>query len=246
MKQNYNLQPLHAELLRMYVEFAAFCEEYGLTHYLAYGTLLGAIRHHGFIPWDDDWDVYMPRPDYDRLVAFRGSLPTDFKLISLETEPSYKWLFAKISKTMPERRRVELEAAVNLKIGDVLSIDVFPLDGMPNGVLPLFVWRMQRALRRRWQCPEKLRDWYKSYPFDSCEYVGVANCEQSSPRRFLYEKRFFGKPKEVPFDGEMVLVPSAPEKVLEVEFGDWRKLPPKSERVPSHLICGDQSNGERR
>ena len=55
-------------LLRTMKDFMAFCDIAGLKWYLAYGSAIGAVRHHGIIPWDDDIDVIMPRPDYDRLL----------------------------------------------------------------------------------------------------------------------------------------------------------------------------------
>ncbi len=69
-----NLSEFQVVLLEVFKQFANYCKENGLTYYAAYGTLLGAIRHQGFIPWDDDIDVYMMRKDYDKLIAKRDTL----------------------------------------------------------------------------------------------------------------------------------------------------------------------------
>ena len=61
------LDEVHEELLNLLLRFDAFCKEHNLRYSLDSGTLLGAVRHKGFIPWDDDIDLNMPRPDYDRL-----------------------------------------------------------------------------------------------------------------------------------------------------------------------------------
>ena len=64
-----SLEEIHSVLLDMMKKFAAYCDAHGLRYYLVGGTLLGAIRHHGFIPWDDDVDIGMPRPDYERFLS---------------------------------------------------------------------------------------------------------------------------------------------------------------------------------
>lgn len=69
-----NLSDFQIALLKVFKQFAKYCEENDLTYYAAYGTLLGAVRHKGFIPWDDDMDVYMKRSDYDILISRRKSL----------------------------------------------------------------------------------------------------------------------------------------------------------------------------
>lgn len=108
------------ELLRV---FDSFCRAHQIRYFLSYGTLLGAVKYKGFIPWDDDVDVLVPREDYDRLVAaFRDH--DNIRLLSYEREKRYLFPFAKLC----DMSIIKDEVGNNngLRLG--LSLDVFPLD----------------------------------------------------------------------------------------------------------------------
>ncbi len=109
------------EILRYFI---SFCNRNGLQYYCVYGTCIGMVRHKGFIPWDDDIDVAMPRPDYERLLAMRDRLDTNYELVDCETNPDYNATFAKIC----DRRTTLLEQeAIRCMIGNY--VDIFPIDG---------------------------------------------------------------------------------------------------------------------
>ena len=92
---DYDLDEFKVYLLKTFKAFINFCEQHGLTYYAAFGTALGAVRHQGFIPWDDDVDVYMPREDYNRLLALRGVLDSSkYEVIDIENKGYYLY-FAK-------------------------------------------------------------------------------------------------------------------------------------------------------
>ena len=119
-----DMQNLELEILKY---FDKVCRENNLIYFLAYGTLIGAIRHSGFIPWDDDIDVMMPREDYLKLVSIMGDNPHSFyKLVSYETNKRFTAPLPKIIDT-----RTELIQHYDYKEAVVLGvyIDIFILDG---------------------------------------------------------------------------------------------------------------------
>ena len=111
-----------AVLRPLFKAFIAFCEEHHLTWYCAYGTAIGVARHQGFIPWDDDIDVYMPREDYNRFLSLKASLKdTDYEIIDWEDKGYYLY-FGKFC----DRRTTLIEREGERPMG--IYIDVFTLD----------------------------------------------------------------------------------------------------------------------
>ena len=103
-----------------------FCKENGIKYWLGYGTMLGAVRHKGFIPWDDDIDIIMLRDDYERFIKMFNDDKGIYKLHCLENNTEYKNPFAKVE----DSRTICKEGVNSFDIG--LYIDVFPIDNMGN------------------------------------------------------------------------------------------------------------------
>lgn len=117
-------------LYDMLVYFADFCESLGLQYFLTYGTLIGAVRHGGFIPWDDDIDVWMPREDYDKLLfEYRNKLDSKlYELDSIELNPLFLYTFCKLSR----KNTMQLPLPFLNKYVERVSIDIFALDVFPG------------------------------------------------------------------------------------------------------------------
>ena len=125
------LKKVQALQLAMLKECLRICEKHGIRYFLLNGSALGAVRHSGFIPWDDDIDIGMPRPDYDRFLSVaQGELGTDLFLQTYQTDPAYPLMFAKIR----DRRTAFIESNLShLDMNHGVFIDIFPLDGYPVG-----------------------------------------------------------------------------------------------------------------
>ena len=137
------LERLHAVELEILDALAALCEEENLNWFLIGGTVLGARRHEGFIPWDDDIDTGMLRDDYDRFLQIAPSkLPPEFELISPMTTPGYAPMFAKIVK---KGTRFCSQEAVDAGIDMGIFVDIFPRDRV--AAAPVLRKRQYRAAR---------------------------------------------------------------------------------------------------
>lgn len=125
------LDKIHALELKIAVEFKRICEKNEIPYFLIGGTLLGAVRHGGFIPWDDDMDIGMLRQDYERfLEACKQDLDPAFFLQTWDTDPEYPFSYGKLRLNGTEC--VEVFAEHNRSEHKGLFVDIFPFDNVPD------------------------------------------------------------------------------------------------------------------
>ncbi|WP_172135214.1 phosphorylcholine transferase LicD [Adlercreutzia sp. ZJ473] len=146
------LQEIQTEAYRMLCEFDDVCASSGLTYSLAYGTLLGAVRHAGFIPWDDDIDIVMTRPEYDRLITLAPRM-NECRLV--EGGNGCLWV-----KIVSERTSLVDRSMKKSNCDGGVFIDVFPLDGVRSR-LHYQVCRFLRGVRNSAYVID----------FENCEWV---------------------------------------------------------------------------
>lgn len=124
------LQLVETELL---VEFDRVCRMHDINYVISSGTLLGAVRHNGFIPWDDDADIMMLREDYERFKTVMHDLNNDICFFQDHTtDPEYRWGYGKLRRTGTEYIRLGQE---HLKNKTGINIDIFPYDDVPISTL---------------------------------------------------------------------------------------------------------------
>ena len=237
-----------------------FCVHNDLRYSLAYGTLLGAVRHQDFIPWDDDVDVMMPREDYDRLLAlWSASAPRGYLLETDTMTDDYVNNFAKIRKDHSAFIQYESERMEKHHKG--IFVDIFPLDRCANGVLApkiqyalfalnLLYNRGYTSGRGGWMgLAERLllgivpKSAYRKLSIFfgrlSRSWNKNRSAKMVSPCTFQDLKRFypsdlFEDDTELPFHGKNYSVIKQYDTFLKIRYGDYMQLPPEEERVWKH------------
>lgn len=237
--------------------FAKTCDEFGLRYYLASGTALGAARHGGFIPWDDDVDVVLPRPDYDKLEELIVSGKTRLRAYSFMDQADFIYTFMKVGPAEVE----------NLHRSPY-AIDVFPLDILPGSRMVRFIQEklrifFQQLLNCRYGCHvAKVSGWKRCFyrivgfffPRDTMRINRMRRRLLRTPGAFrpdsLVGGRFsmYGEKEFMPFEifgvdggvevefcGEKFKAAARLEDYLSHFFGDWRALPPLEKRRPHHV-----------
>lgn len=142
----FGFSPLWNSILDIYEEFSYVCKKHNLKHYVIGGTLLGAVRHHGFIPWDDDFDIAMPRQDYEKFrKVFSCEMPNWCKVVERNNCNEFAALYLKVQDSRKEKI-TELENRLKFTLSNGVFLDIFPIDGYPPEVLSLVSWEIRSGL----------------------------------------------------------------------------------------------------
>lgn len=125
-----NIELLHQADMEIVKEVVRICDKHGLMYYMIGGTMLGAIRHKGFIPWDDDIDLGMPRDDYEKFLKIAPKeLDKNYKVVNYRNTPKYQYYITRVLDT--DTKVIEERIGNDSKYTNA-SIDIFPIDGTPN------------------------------------------------------------------------------------------------------------------
>lgn len=253
-----NLDEIKSIQLEILNEVASFCDNNNIVYYLCGGTLLGAIRHKGYIPWDDDIDLMMPRPDYSKLLATFKS--NNLRLYTFHNTKEYDKPFAKIADN---KTLVVENSNLSLKVG--VNIDILPIDGFPESKAEIL---NQIANIKRYRTPhtlkkikfrkgrnifkniflivskpivkmiptrfllKKIEDSAMKYKFDDCANAGIAVWGYGIKE--VCPKDTFVGSCEVQFENSFYKAPQKYDRYLTMVYGNYMQLPPEAKRVSHH------------
>lgn len=157
--EKITLEEIKSIELKLLLEFDYICQSNSFRYSLAGGTLLGAVRHKGFIPWDDDIDVIMPRPDYNKFIEHCKENFCDFQLLSNSTLDTYPYLYSKIS----DNKTILIEKVTDQnKENRGVYIDIFPVDGLGSSIKDAINNFKRTSLKRELLVASLWKKWFRS------------------------------------------------------------------------------------
>lgn len=245
-------------MLDLLQKTADFCEKNNIRYFLCGGTLIGAIRHKGFIPWDDDIDIAMPRPDYDRFINMFNQPGNYYQVIDMSNDKQYGFPYAKIHDT-----RTFVDELQYKKEHFGVFIDIFPIDGVGEDeqVFRILRWRKilhtkkanyyQRTITKKiintlgkilllpfsvHDIVKKMDSIARKYPFGSMPKAGAIINPYGT--REIVDLSVFDSAVPKEFEGREYMVPVGYDTWLRSIYGDYMQLPPEDKRHSPHVCVG--------
>lgn len=262
MKKVETLRELQIIDIYIYKELREFCNYNGLQVYLHGGTLIGALRHRGFIPWDDDIDVCMSRPDYEKMMNLcNGKISKHCSVIDPQRNENFNGYIPVVVYNNSKMESGQYRTKEDLKIG----ISIFIYDGISGNAvirklyyLYMFFLRAEHALCRadfahvntfiakitgpifqRFFRVENTKKYklkilrlQKYFPYDTCKYVST-NADYKSSYE-VCKKEEFEKPISLSFENIESYTYSHYDSHLKKYYGDYLQFPPKEQQGPKH------------
>ncbi|MBQ3750945.1 MAG: LicD family protein [Bacteroidales bacterium] len=244
VKQPLSLKEQQNVYLDILKELDRFCTEHDITYYMGCGTLIGAVRHNGFIPWDNDIDVFMPEPDFKRfsneyhspiytLHTCNNDLAHPFTFGLLCDSRLYTNFFKRKQHTCgidiyiiygaPSERSEQIKHMDNVK--KHIKRKNF-LVKVRNNLAKRGLWPF-KSLDSKWinKLVKRSIKEFQKYHFEDCDYIWPFG-----GGRLILEKELYGTPIRLPFEDGLFLAPQHYHEVLTAGYGDYMTLPPEDQR----------------
>lgn len=255
---NEQLAALKSKELELFKAFISVCSQLNLPYFIVGGTLLGAVRHKGFIPWDDDIDIAMLREDYEVFLSkAQQYLPEEFFLQTIDTDPEYLANFAKLRHS----GTTFLESSVkHCKINHGIYIDIFPLDNYPDSAVARALFQLRNSLYRYRIIAAFHDDAPSAVKRIICAFLKVLfpsvrkvlckrdrllkSCSHGTciashcgawGKKEIVPAQWYQETTTVEFEGLQVSAPKDYHAFLTHYYGDYMKLPPVEKQKSHHF-----------
>ncbi len=264
MQAEIEIAELQKRLSPMFKDLVTILDQNNVQYYAVGGTLLGAIRHKGFIPWDDDIDISIPRPEYDTFIANANKmLPPHYVLETHHDNDTFPYHYAKLYDT-----RTTLVANFTQPFPRGIYIDIFPLDGITSNKkeqiknvkkMRFYLKIHRRVFTLKAHSPhlshrvghcvlapiakifyskkavlKKIDDLSQITPWEQAEYI--VNYFGAWKTKEIHKKSWYNERIQLPFDDFKVWAPKEYEKVLSCLYGNHMELPPVETRKSHHKV----------
>lgn len=251
-KEGSELRRLQLRMLSILKTVTSIADKHNIPYWISGGTLLGAIRHQGFIPWDDDIDIELLKPDYDKLIKILGKELPDDLYLQTPSEKGYRLLFSKVRDKNSRIEEHEDELDVFAQKG--IYIDIFPEElsyRKLKNVVDFFYGRAYRRIKRGRQ--------FKSIKY-FCEYtislflypigyvlmwIARGICHITKPTNMLHsygignssnhDVSYVLPTSRVIFENYSFSAPGNPHLYLKNQYGNYMSIPPKDKRQ-THIV----------
>jgi lipopolysaccharide cholinephosphotransferase len=249
-KQTISSEELKEIQIQILQSITDYCEKNDLRYFLAYGSLIGAVRHKGFIPWDDDLDIMMPRPDFEKFCAqYKDKY---YEILSPQTDDKCFINFAKVHDI-----RTRYQESYSKENNYGIFVDIFPIDGYIDNNQKwkcYILYKLIHYKRSVWNhsntfiknlflyiikfflLPIKTKTFVhqlisesKRLKYEDAEFVYYFTEKFAPLRKSIFEEYIYAS-----FENRKYRIPKDFDELLKIQYGDYMKLPPEKDRINVH------------
>lgn len=257
-----NIEEVKSIQLTILKEVHTFCEENNIVYSLYFGTLLGAVRHKGYIPWDDDIDLMMPRPDYERFLKIFNGKNDQYRVQASSIDSEFPYNFAKV-----EDKQTKMLEDLDLPVDIGVNIDIFPIDAVPESekefsnyfkklkiyrdILAVKIMRKKSGTRSllkgllvyvlktllklvsHKKIVATINAEITKYDYKTSKFV-MPSCFELNKKKHKLPKTIYEEMINLPFESNQFKAIKEYDSYLKAQYGNYMEFPPEKDRISTH------------